>query len=403
MYFKDFPKFLYDFNYGDTTKTTVVTDITRNVRFRKHLLSNISLYDEYDIIDGETPEIIAEKFYGSPEYHWVIMLANDKYDWRNDFPLREGVLVEHIKRTYNPTLYSSNWYVEDQLEQFGFLTLHFKIDATQPFDPNYLISPVTFTVSGSTDKQNFKYSFDWPAENGRMMGIDWLIGGENYAAPPTVNIASVNGMGSGAAATAIINRAGVVTGFNITNYGSGYVIPPNVYIGTIGSVLWSPETNTLTGSFLKASNGLGGYNYYIVTNGGISGKEPPSHTSGSASNGETTLLSVEAKDNDGFGASATAFLGNGIDYDTQYFYQRIKGNPIVGTPSSKLTINTIGRENNPIYFVNTLGKVVNYGSGVIPVTGAELHRYDNDKKRRIKIIAPALLETVIKNYEEFLR
>ena len=63
MYFKDFPKFLYDFNYGNVTKTTVVTDITRNVRFRKHILSNVTLYDEYDMLDGETPEIIAEKFY----------------------------------------------------------------------------------------------------------------------------------------------------------------------------------------------------------------------------------------------------------------------------------------------------------------------------------------------------
>jgi hypothetical protein len=74
MYFKDFPKFIYDFKYDDSaaTKTSVVKDITRNIRFRKEILANITLYDEYDIVDGETPEIIAEKIYGNPEYHWII-------------------------------------------------------------------------------------------------------------------------------------------------------------------------------------------------------------------------------------------------------------------------------------------------------------------------------------------
>ena len=33
-----------------------------------------------DPVDGETPEIVAEKVYGNAEYHWIIMLANDIYD-----------------------------------------------------------------------------------------------------------------------------------------------------------------------------------------------------------------------------------------------------------------------------------------------------------------------------------
>lgn len=97
MYFKDFPKFIYDFNYGTTSKTSVVTDITRNVRFRKELFSSVTYFDEYDIVDGETPEIIAEKIYGNAEYHWILMLANDKYDYLTDFPLPEQQLVRHIQ------------------------------------------------------------------------------------------------------------------------------------------------------------------------------------------------------------------------------------------------------------------------------------------------------------------
>lgn len=116
MYFKDFPKFIYDFKYDDSaaTKTSVVKDITRNIRFRKEILANITLYDEYDIVDGETPEIIAEKIYGNPEYHWIIMLVNDRYDYLTDFPLEETALVKVMQEKYGNSLYSIKHYVNSK-------------------------------------------------------------------------------------------------------------------------------------------------------------------------------------------------------------------------------------------------------------------------------------------------
>lgn len=100
MYFKKFPKFLYDFKINGENKVALVKDITQNVRIRTQILENITLYDEYDIRDGETPEIIAEKIYGSPEYHWVVMLCNQRFDYVNDFPLSTYNLEEHITQKY---------------------------------------------------------------------------------------------------------------------------------------------------------------------------------------------------------------------------------------------------------------------------------------------------------------
>jgi hypothetical protein len=110
MYFKEFPKFFYDFKNPDgSTNTQLVKDITRNVRFRKELLEGITLYDEYDVIDGETPEIIAEKVYGNPKYHWVIMLLNQKWDYINDWVKDETTLVKCIQCTFNPEITATSW------------------------------------------------------------------------------------------------------------------------------------------------------------------------------------------------------------------------------------------------------------------------------------------------------
>ena len=100
MYFENFPKFAYDFDINGERKVLIVSDITRNVRFRKDILSNVTLYDEYDIKEGETPEIIAEKLYGNSEYHWVVMLVNDRYDYIKDFPLTYTALTQYITDKY---------------------------------------------------------------------------------------------------------------------------------------------------------------------------------------------------------------------------------------------------------------------------------------------------------------
>lgn len=130
MYFSNFPKIVYDFNLSSGTDYKIVTDITRNVRFRKQILENISLYDYYDIAEGETPEIISEKIYGTPYYHWVIMLANQRYDYVNDFPLSQLELDAHIDKKYGDKKYQVHDYKENGLikEGVNIITLRNAVD-----------------------------------------------------------------------------------------------------------------------------------------------------------------------------------------------------------------------------------------------------------------------------------
>lgn len=100
MYFKKFPVIYYDFEINGVRSLKTVKDITTNVRFRKKILENITLFDEYDLQPGDTPDIIAAKYYGSSTYHWVVMLCNQTYDWVNDFPLDTYELERMIFEKY---------------------------------------------------------------------------------------------------------------------------------------------------------------------------------------------------------------------------------------------------------------------------------------------------------------
>ena len=126
MYFANFPKIVYDFDLSNGVDYKIVTDITRNVRVRKQILENISLYDHYDIAEGETPEIISERIYGTPYYHWVIMLVNQRYDYVNDFPLSQLELDSLIDKKYGDKKYHVHDYKMNGFIKEGVNTIVLK-------------------------------------------------------------------------------------------------------------------------------------------------------------------------------------------------------------------------------------------------------------------------------------
>lgn len=101
MYFKSFPLTYYSVDDGANVK--VVTNITLRAVINDEVKNNLSLFDEYDIKDGETPEIVSDKFYGSSFYHWIILHTNDILDARYEWPLSNRNLIAYCNDKYtNP-------------------------------------------------------------------------------------------------------------------------------------------------------------------------------------------------------------------------------------------------------------------------------------------------------------
>tara|TARA_R110000823_G_scaffold172103_1_gene304589 strand:+ start:1235 stop:1744 length:510 start_codon:yes stop_codon:yes gene_type:complete len=74
-------------------------DIFRRVSKNKFFENQIYL-ESYTITDGEKPEHIAQRLYNNPQYHWIIMLANNIMDLYHDWPLSGHDLIETAKDKY---------------------------------------------------------------------------------------------------------------------------------------------------------------------------------------------------------------------------------------------------------------------------------------------------------------
>ena len=78
-YFENFPEVIYD--------GKLVKDITRRNRFVRGLQNNPLLYMPYTVEEGERPEDVANFYYGSVDYVWLIYMANNIIDPYHEWPL----------------------------------------------------------------------------------------------------------------------------------------------------------------------------------------------------------------------------------------------------------------------------------------------------------------------------
>ena len=105
-YFNYFPKTSYYLS-DDTTSLDTVTNIMSRFSIDATSKEQLTMYYKYDISDGETPEIVADKLYGSPEKHWIILSVNNIKNPQFDWPLRYNDLTKYIDIKYRGATYAN--------------------------------------------------------------------------------------------------------------------------------------------------------------------------------------------------------------------------------------------------------------------------------------------------------
>ena len=99
MYFSSFPVIPYD-SKGDYSFKEV-SNLLRRIGLRASVRTNILIYDTYDVKEGETPEILADKLYEDAELHWVILLVNNITDVYHQWPKNTNQFIAYINDKYS--------------------------------------------------------------------------------------------------------------------------------------------------------------------------------------------------------------------------------------------------------------------------------------------------------------
>lgn len=96
-FFSRFPKFVG----RKEGKQFIMTDFFRRVKVSDNA-KNLSVFLlPYLVLDGETPEMVSNKFYSSPFYHWVVLKVNNIVDPRKEWPVPNNKVIDIVYDRYD--------------------------------------------------------------------------------------------------------------------------------------------------------------------------------------------------------------------------------------------------------------------------------------------------------------
>jgi hypothetical protein len=89
FYFRSVPNFEYVNPSSDATISDYVQikNLFKKNKLREDIFGSLVYFTKYNIVGNERPDQIAEKYYDDPTLDWVILLANNIIDVRNEWPL----------------------------------------------------------------------------------------------------------------------------------------------------------------------------------------------------------------------------------------------------------------------------------------------------------------------------
>ena len=107
-YFSNLPLITYDLDRKKPSTEYVAVDIFRRNFVRDKVLSNITSYYPYQVQEGERPDTLAHMYYGSVDFMWLILYANEIFDVYYDWPFFGKQFQNFVANKYGSVLSASN-------------------------------------------------------------------------------------------------------------------------------------------------------------------------------------------------------------------------------------------------------------------------------------------------------
>ena len=144
QYFDTLPKVVYTQN----GVSSVYTNLLARVSVIPQLLKDPLIYYSYDIQEGDTPEIIAHKYYGDSYRYWIVLFANELLDPQWDWPMTYKIFEQYLADKYPSTnIYSEIEYYEKVITQYDVDTQTTTINRVRIDEDVYNGLPVTQTAT----------------------------------------------------------------------------------------------------------------------------------------------------------------------------------------------------------------------------------------------------------------
>ena len=166
------PELLYNFSSKPLDPDFLfVKNIWRRAEILTEYKSQVTIFNEITVQDGERPEDVATAFYNNPFYNWTVLIANDVVDVYSQWPRSITQLQDFINQKYdNPQATKHHVTTEVKDAKNNVIVEAGKVVASN-YQISYYNGSTTVTATPVVSVSNEQFEFEENAKKARIQII----------------------------------------------------------------------------------------------------------------------------------------------------------------------------------------------------------------------------------------
>ena len=173
---KRLPDLFYNFSSRPLDSDyLLVKNIWRRAQILVEYKTQVTLFTEENVKDGERPEDVATRLYKNPFYNWVILVINDITDVYSQWPKSVQQLQDFINQKYDNPMATKHHVTTEVKDANDNIIVPAGKVVPSNFAISYYNGTNTVTANPVASITNSAYEFDLNAEKQRIKIIKTSI------------------------------------------------------------------------------------------------------------------------------------------------------------------------------------------------------------------------------------
>jgi hypothetical protein len=120
-------------------------------------INSITLFDEYIVRNGETPETISNGIYGTPFYNWTLLIANDIVNYYEQWPKSTLHLNQFVSNKYKNPQATKHYVTTEVKNTAGNIIIPAGKVVPSNYSVSYIDNGINVTANPVVSITNYQY------------------------------------------------------------------------------------------------------------------------------------------------------------------------------------------------------------------------------------------------------
>jgi len=136
-----------------------IKNLFKRGKVREDFFQNVTAFYQYSVVGDDRPDNVAQKIYDNDQLDWVVLIANNIINIRDEWPMSQYDFQRYLDNKYDSVQLSQIHHYEttEIKSPNGKLLLQSGLTVDADFTFSYSYGTTTYNVNSVTSVSNFEY------------------------------------------------------------------------------------------------------------------------------------------------------------------------------------------------------------------------------------------------------